>query len=259
MPKFFVTSDIHSYYDELMVALNDVGFDEDNENHYLVVCGDCFDRGPDSYKVLKYLRELPRKILVKGNHEQLLVDCCKRGYPEAHDMHNGTARTIRDVGSGAIFEEFEDWCNYTLKKVKPFIDGMVNYFETKNHIFVHSWVPTINNDGLPAYYTRNRKLEFNPKWRNASQEAWDEAMWGNPFDMIECGLMPNKTVVFGHWHCSTGWARAEGRSEFEVDAKFDPYYGDGFIAIDACTAHSHKCNVIVIEDEFLEDENYEDN
>jgi hypothetical protein len=58
-------------------------------------------------------------------------------------------------------------------------------------------------------------------------------------------------VVFGHWHCSTGWARAEGFSEFGPDAKFEPYYGDGFIIIDACTAHSGKCNVVVLEDEFL--------
>ena len=256
MPKFFVTSDIHSYYDELMVALDNAGFDEDNEDHYLVVCGDCFDRGPDSAKVWKYLKDLPRKILVKGNHEQLLVDCCRRGYPEAHDIHNGTAKTIWHLGYGL---EFEDMCQYTLTKIRPFINGMVNYFETKNYIFVHGWIPVINMDGLPAHYTRNRKFEFNPNWREASQKEWDEAMWGNPFDMVERGLMPNKTVVFGHWHCSTGWARAEGRSEFEVDAKFDPYYGDGFISIDACTAHSRKCNVIVIEDEFLEDENYEDN
>lgn len=36
MPKFFVTSDIHSYYDELMIALNNVGFDG----------GDHIDRNP---------------------------------------------------------------------------------------------------------------------------------------------------------------------------------------------------------------------
>lgn len=249
MPKFFVTSDIHSYYNELIIALHNAGFDEDNEDHYLVVCGDCWDRGLDSNKVFKYLRDLPRKVLVKGNHEQLLVDCCQRGYPMSHDHHNGTVHTIRDLGYG---DEFEDWCAYTLKKVRPLIDSMVNYFETKNYVFVHSWIPVINKDGLPAHYTRNREFEFNPDWRNASQKEWDEAMWGNPFDMAERGLMPDKTVIFGHWHCSVGWAKTEHRGEFGYDAKFDPYYGDGFIAIDACTAHSHKCNVIVIEDEFLE-------
>lgn len=251
MPKLFVTSDIHSYYDELIAALNDAGFDKNNEDHYLVVCGDCFDRGPDSVKVWRYLRDLPRKILIKGNHEQLILDCCERGYPGQHDISNGTAKTIFHLGYG---NEFEDMCKYTLEKIRPFIDDMVNYFETKNYIFVHSWIPLINKDGLPAHYTYGRKFEFNPDWRNANQAEWDEATWGNPFAMVERGLMPDKIIVFGHWHCSTGWAKAEGRGEFGDDAKFDPYYGDGFIAVDACTAHSHKCNVVVLEDEFLEDE-----
>ncbi len=250
MPKFFVTSDIHSYYKELIRALIDAGFDESNEEHYLVVCGDCFDRGPDSAKVLKYLQNLPRKILVKGNHEQLLVDCCERGWFMSHDRHNGTFHTIIDLGYG---DDFEDMCKRALNKVQPFLDSMVNYFETKNYIFVHSWIPVSNKDGLPAHYTRDRKFEFNPNWRNASQKEWDEAMWGNPFDMAERGFLPNKTVCFGHWHCSTGWAKAEGRSEFGDDAKFDPYYGNGFISVDACTAHSGKCNVVVLEDEFMEE------
>lgn len=256
MPKFFVTSDIHSYYDELIIALNEAGFDESNENHYLVVCGDCFDRGPDSEKVLKYLKNLPRKVLVRGNHEQLLLDCCERGYPMQHDKSNGTLKTIFHLGYGL---EFDEMCERTFARVSPFIRSMVNYFETKNYIFVHSWIPVINKDGLPAYYTRGRKFEFNPDWRKASRSEWEAAMWGNPFDMAERGFMPDKTIVFGHWHCSEGWAKAEGRSEFGEDAKFDPYYGDGFIGIDACTAHSGKCNVIVIEDDFLEDDEDEDN
>ena len=58
-------------------------------------------------------------------------------------------------------------------------------------------------------------------------------------------------LQFGHWHCSAGWAESEGRSEFGKDAKFDPFYGDGFIAIDAATAHTGKVNVVVIEDEVM--------
>jgi hypothetical protein len=61
-----------------------------------------------------------------------------------------------------------------------------------------------------------------------------------------------KTIVVGHWHCSTGWAKTEGRKEFGETAKFEPFYGDGFISIDACTAYSKKCNVIVLEDDFID-------
>jgi serine/threonine protein phosphatase 1 len=259
MPKFFVTSDVHGFYDEMRRALDEAGFDQNNEDHWLVVCGDYFDRGSQPLEVMKYLLHLPRKILVRGNHEQLLVECYQRGEPYSYDYSNGTYSTICEIGGAGEGYDFDECCTRTLGRTRMFLDTMVNYFETKNYIFVHSWIPVINKDGLPAHYTKNRKFEFNPDWRNASRSEWEDAMWGNPFDMAERGLMPDKTVVFGHWHASTGWAKAEGRSEFGIDAKFDPFYGDGFISIDACTAHSRKCNVIVLEDEFLEGDVNEDN
>ena len=255
MPKFFVISDVHGFYDEMKKALDEAGFDENDPNHWLIGCGDYFDRGPNPIGVMKYLHNLPRKILARGNHEKLLVDCCHRGEAWTHDVSNGTARTIWDIASGHI-TDFPEMCDYTLKRTKPFRDSMVNYFETKNYIFVHSWIPAINKDGKPAHYTRGRSFDFNPDWRNTGQKEWDDATWGNPFDMAARGLnQTGKTIVFGHWHASAGWAEAEGRSEFSSDAKFDPYYGDGFIAIDACTAHTHKVNVLVLEDEFLEGNN----
>ena len=253
MSKFFVISDVHGFYNEMKKALDEAGFDENNPEHYVVGLGDFFDRGPDPIKVMKYLHNLPRKILIKGNHEQLLVNCCYRGQAYSHDISNGTANTIWDIAyTPGYIEDFAEMCDYTLNRTKPFRDSMVNYFETKNYIFVHSWVPIINKDGLPAHYTKGRSFDFNPDWRNANQEEWDDAMWGNPFDMAARGLLPDKTIIFGHWHCSAGWAETEGRSEFGTDAKFDPYYGDGFISIDACTAHTRKVNVLVIEDKFLE-------
>ena len=252
MPKFFVCSDIHSGYTPWMEALDKEGFNPDDDNHKIILCGDLFDRMDESFNVYKFAKDMIEKdklIYVKGNHEQLLLDCCERGWAMSHDRSNGTVRTICHLGYDY---EFEDMCRHTLTKVAYLWKNMVNYFETKNYIFVHSWIPVINKDGLPAHYTRGRSFEFNPDWRDANQYEWDAAMWGNPFDMAERGLLPDKTIVFGHWHCSTGWAKAEGRSEFGDDAKFDPYYGDGFISIDGCTAYSGQCNVIVIEDEFWE-------
>ena len=35
--------------------------------------------------------------------------------------------------------------------------------------------------------------------------------------------------------------------------QFTSYYNDGIIAIDACTAYTHKVNVVVLEDEFIAD------
>lgn len=247
MPKLFCISDVHGYYDEMIEALNKAGFDRNNPEHWLISCGDHIDRGRQPQEVMDYLMNLPRCILIKGNHESLLVECIERGFPYDHDYSNGTYQTILDLAPHA--KTFNTAYAVVYEKVKPFVDSMVNYFETKNYIFVHSFVPLKNCDGLPAYYTKNRKFEIDPDWRYAHNEAWEEARWGNPFELVEKGFLPNKTLVFGHFH--TSWARRkyDGMPEFGEGSDFSPYYGDGYIAIDACTAYSGKVNCLVLEDE----------
>ena len=243
-------SDIHGFYDEMKLALDEAGFDPNNKDHWIITCGDHFDRGSKPKEVLQYLKNTPRTILVKGNHEQLLMDCVDRGYWHSYDWHNGTAQTICDLAPSA--PTFDIACRTAYWKVKDLMDIMVDYFETKNYIFVHSWVPLISKDSLPAYYTRNRQFEFRDDWREASAKEWMDARWGNPFEMAERGLLPDKTIVFGHWATEHKWAEVEGRQDFDKNAKFEPYYGDGYIGIDGTTAYSKRVNVIVLEDEFLE-------
>lgn len=250
MPKFFIMSDIHGFYDEMRLALDEVGFDQNNENHWIIICGDHFDRGFQPLEVMKYLQCLPRKILIRGNHEQLILDCIDRGYFLSHDRSNGTAQTIIDLAPKA--KTFDVACAVAYDKVKDFIGSMVDYFETRNYIFVHSWIPLISKDGLPMYYTRNRNFEFNPNWREASAQEWADSRWGNPFELAEKGFLPDKTIIFGHYHTSYARNKYEGGPEWGRDADFSIYRGNGYIGIDGCCAYSGKVNVLVLEDEFLE-------
>ena len=252
MKKLFVIADPHGHFDVLKPSLDKAGFDENNPDHILVGCGDYIDRGAFPMETIKYLHNLPNKVLVRGNHEDLFEDCCRRGEPYLHDAHNGTYQTIMDIAKADPYNYgyFPDAAEYALKKTKPFRDSLVNYFETKNYIFVHSWIPVISKDGRPAHHLYDRSFEFDPNWRDANQKEWDSARWGNPFAMAARGLnQTGKTIVFGHWHCSAGWAEDESRSEFGPDAKFEIYFGKDFIGLDTCTAHTKKINVLVLEDE----------
>ena len=258
MAKLFVVSDIHSYYAQFRDALDKAGFDENNEDHWLIVCGDYFDRGDQPLEVMMYLKSLPRKVLIRGNHEDLLEQCCYRGDFGIHDLSNGTYHTICELGNMGYGYTFDECCVNTLRSTRVFRNSLVDYFETKNYIFVHSWIPLKCNDNLPMHYTKNRKFKFNPDWRDASLEEWQQARWGNPFDNARKGLnKTGKTIVFGHWHCSTGWAKAEGLNEFGEGAIWEPYRNDkqGIIGIDRCTAHTGEVNVLVLEDEFLGGDN----
>ena len=60
----FCVSDIHSHYSAMKKALDEVSFDKDNPTHYLISCGDAFDRGHESEEVLHFLMSLERKILI---------------------------------------------------------------------------------------------------------------------------------------------------------------------------------------------------
>ena len=245
IPKLFVTSDVHSFYTPLKKALDEAGFDPNNKEHWLIVCGDCFDRGDESEEVLRFLMSLERKILVKGNHDTLLEECCMREFSYSHDVSNGTVKTIQDLGGAGYGRDFAECCCRTWDKLARYRELLVNYFETKNYIFVHSWIPIISQNGGYCKYDEN--------WRDASDSSWEEAMWGNPFDMHFLDLnKTGKTIVFGHWHCSTGHKMlGRCKSEFDKDAIWEPCFAEGIIGVDRCTAYTGECNVVVLEDEFI--------
>lgn len=250
--KLFVVSDIHSFYTELRVALENAGFDKNNEKHWLIVCGDAFDRGEESVELLQFLMSLERKILIRGNHDTLLEDCCKRGFALGHDRSNGTAKTIYDIGGDS---DFDVCCDNTLAKTQAYRDSLLNYFETKNYIFVHGWIPCdVPGQSLKPWYQNYRLYRYNQYWRDSTVYEWEASRWVNGMARALEGIIePGKTIICGHWHCSYGHSFENDLSEFDDDAIWEPYYTEGCIAIDRCTAYTKEVNVLVLEDDFLEE------
>lgn len=66
--KIFVISDVHGYFLQMITALNEAGFNPNNEDHWLFVLGDIIDRGREPQQIIDYLISLPRKVLIRGNH-----------------------------------------------------------------------------------------------------------------------------------------------------------------------------------------------
>jgi len=69
----YFMGDLHGRYDFLEEALAHVDFDP-SQGDILVSVGDLIDRGPDSIRCLELLNE-PWFYAVKGNHEQMALDC----------------------------------------------------------------------------------------------------------------------------------------------------------------------------------------
>lgn len=239
--KYFVSADIHGFYDEWQFTLKEKGFDINNPTHRIIVCGDLFDRGRQPKEIIDYiLAHKDKVILIRGNHEDLMQEMIDRNYNTLADLSNGTAQTIVDLYPEWQISEFD------LKKIaketnlQDVLDLCIDYFETEHYIFVHGWIPIIENCCL-----------YDNKWRNARKERWEKARWQNPTLMYRYKIYePNKTIVCGHWHCSALWheQNPEKYEEFGSKENFAPFITKEMIALDACTAHTKKVNVVVIEE-----------
>ena len=249
MKKYFAISDPHGFLDAVKKALRKAGFDMKNKDHILIICGDLLDRGLQAIEMLNFVQKLVKQdriIYIRGNHEDLYLDCLEEikkfneyeSYPLINPIHhhNGTYSTCQQL---AIRQE--EFKSLILNKT-------VNYFELGNYIFVHGWIPVIVKDKLPSHYAHDREFEFNPNWKNASEEDWDAARWINGIKAAREELFEEgKTIVCGHWHTGYGHDVYHGIGESHYDC-CDIYRDEGIIALDACTAYSNKVNVLVIEE-----------
>ncbi len=261
--KYFVTSDIHSYYDVFLKALNEQGFEVFNPNHTIIVCGDIFDRGPDSIKIMHFLIDLQKQnrvLLIRGNHEDLLMNCLRSGSYTSSDHSNGTIDTIIQfceyiLGKKILYEDFKNnfkqMCKLVLNnnEIIDFIESMLDYYELDSYIFVHGFIPIDYSYSYPIYSSN---------WREANKFKWEKARWLNGMDMNLCNIIEeNKIIVVGHYHTSYGNVRKEHNFKIsEIDAKsleysdrnlFKPYYNNGIIALDSCCTFTGFLNCIVIE------------
>jgi len=234
--KIFVISDVHGHATLMRKALEEAGYRMEDPSHFLIGCGDYFDRGTENMEVLRYLERVKNKVLLRGNHEDLLLKVLRTGRMEPHNYINGTAQTLRSFfGPYALGDDGAvDLSGHTsnVTWLTEFIGETVDYFETAGHIFVHGWLPVREGES---------GISLLPDWRNAAPEVWAKARWTRWPNMQGVCPMPEKTVVCGHYPTCLGPGRQEGEAGI--------YYGKGFLAIDAGTAMTGQVNVLVLEDE----------
>lgn len=228
MKKWFVTSDIHSFYDEFRSALKKAGFRVNNPDHMLIICGDVFDRGTQPLQLYKWLRKLPKKrrILIRGNHESLLRELVERGYAKSHDKHNRTIDTlyqlegyesehhfthemykeqhINNIEYGTpVYDSWRSKWNYKRNKifrgvVKDILKWIyskdwVDYYELDKYIFVHSFIPVeehinFEEDEWAGLFIKAEPDSYNPNWRDEDSISWERATWVCPWKQFKAGL-----------------------------------------------------------------------
>ncbi len=186
--KYFVVSDIHGHFQELIKALNNAHFNE--EKHTLIVLGDMFDRGTESQKVYQYIKRLydeGKAIVIKGNHELFLLEVndLNEKRMQFNIEKNGFQFTINSFAEEDVSGKGVSYVKDIIRKKNPglmeWLDDLPFYYELEEYIFVHA--------GL------NLEAE---NWKDCD---WTKAVWTKTKEFWERDLLEkriNKKVVVGH-------------------------------------------------------------
>lgn len=249
--RYYVMSDTHGFYDEMIESLTKVGYFDYDGKKKIIICGDLLDRGEQTNEICSFIIDLLEKdeiILIRGNHEdlieQLVKDLPSFGIELLYSHHatNGTLKSLMSIVGMSFYElismpllaQKKFYSSDFYKKILP---KMVDFYEISKYVFVHGWIPLCDD------------------WRNATKDQWEKARWLNGMELCnKFGIKDDKAIVCGHWHCSWGWHSIKNeREEFpskhkkDWEKSFEPFYDDGIIAIDGCTAYSGIVNCIVID------------
>jgi serine/threonine protein phosphatase 1 len=138
-----VVADIAGRFDELLLLLKKMP-----EADLTVCLGDLPDRGSQSKQVIEYLMTAPKTLVIKGNHDQLMVDACRNRETDGVWTWNGGDKTIECYGGiDFIPEEHIKW-----------LDSRPIYMEFPDLILSHAPIYHMDKDYFPkSAYSRDFK------------------------------------------------------------------------------------------------------
>lgn len=131
--RIIVISDIHGCYKELkkLIGMLESSGEYVKNTDTLIFLGDYIDRGPDSKKVISFVRELQNEsenvIPLMGNHEKMCVDYFEDG--DSCWTFNGKRTTVSSYGSISALSDDVEW-----------MKSLPIYYENDKFIFVHAGI-----------------------------------------------------------------------------------------------------------------------
>lgn len=100
MKQIAVIGDIHGCLDELEILMDKYVLPHIDNLEHVVFVGDYIDRGPKSKQVFDYCQKIPKVVMLKGNHEDMMSNInqehiwLNNGGRETIDSYNGDIDAI---------------------------------------------------------------------------------------------------------------------------------------------------------------------
>lgn len=135
----YVIGDIHGRPKLLDQLINNVPWDVERDK--IVFLGDLIDRGPDAPGIIERVMVLaasnPNVVVLRGNHEQMMLDCLDYGDLQWLIPENGGLATLE--GYGFDLSRLRDVSDIQIPDEHiEFIRGLPFYHEDEQAIYVHA-------------------------------------------------------------------------------------------------------------------------
>lgn len=167
----FAISDIHGCLKTFKALLQKIQFSKEDA---LYLLGDYIDRGPDSKGVIDYIWSLQEQgysvSCLRGNHEQMLLDCMGDDVKYLFWEYNGGSTTMSSFGHrfvSAIPDRYIDW-----------FSNLPYYAEVDQYILVH------------AGFKFDMPNPFEEKHAMLWQRNW--------YDRINYSWLKDRRIIHGH-------------------------------------------------------------
>lgn len=144
MNKTYACADLHGMYD-LWVQIRDFLDPTDT----LYVLGDATDRGPNGWKILKELLENPQVRYIKGNHDQMMINCWREDFSDTYLwFRNGGYTTYSQMELDG-----EHIINIYLTELdkKPYRNTYINKLGQTIYLSHAGFTPGVRLDDLHQY------------------------------------------------------------------------------------------------------------
>ena len=186
MNKTFAVADLHGMYDIWRQVIESL-----DETDTLYMLGDAADRGPDGWKIIKEALADPRVVYIRGNHDQMLLDCWKSEWRDNYLwFYNGGYETFDNI----IQDEKSEI--YLIQLAKTKLYHCYENKEGKKIHLSHAGFTLMQNDEIP----NKRELLWDREHINDHCDWWPEEN-------------PNDYVVHGHTYCASksrfAWVNTE--------------------------------------------------
>jgi len=169
----YFISDIHGHYNLFIKLLEKINFSSCDD---MIILGDIIDKGPNSIKMIKFVRNQPNIKMILGNHEYYFLEkyhSLMKNFKESDDINN----VLKELQNYFLDEmEVLDWEDI------DFLDSLPYYIETNDYLCVHAGVEVDSNYNV-----------VNLKKADTNYFLFDRNLKENIFN-----VKYNKTILFGH-------------------------------------------------------------